>query len=290
MGKNRVRAWFSGLWSGAVPRADEMNDLLEKIKRLRDRFPIDKNDRAHDKPRLDLIDDELKKIKEDAKVDPALDTDSWSAQWNALPERQRCKLAAKADQLFDDLKALTHAERKVTLLYFANFAALFVLVTGAYVYAHWEKERKPTDDAKIVAAISKLELVDLEARAQRDKKPAGDMTEPERNTAIAAIQGKVDELRNATVGVELSFKSLQLLGAVDAELQSGTLLDTDDTILKLRPALLTDLEARRPGIVWSDRARPTDGVTDARIVAAVTNLKLVEPKPARNATRSRPGT
>jgi hypothetical protein len=250
-----LRTWWSG---SSVPTAAEMQDVLDKIDRLRRRFPADKTKvAAHDAPRLDLIDAELAKLKTDARVDAIGKVDA--NQWNALTEADRRQLAPKADQLFDDVKCLTYVERRIGRIYFVTFAVLFVAVAVVYVGIHrdqWKKRTPPTDgvtDGRIIAAATALRLVESEPSTQRGKKPAKDMTEAERKVAIAAIVDRVGELKTAVEAIDLSFNTLQLLGTVAADAQSGALLDNTDSVTKLRAPLLADLESRRSGFFWSDR-------------------------------------
>jgi hypothetical protein len=250
-----VRTWWSG---SAAPTVDQLQDLLDKIANLRKRFPTDKSKMApHDAPRLELIDADLAKLKTDAKVDATGKVDA--NQWTALPESDRRQLAATADQLFDELKCLTSAERRIGRIYFVTFAVLLIVTATVYVGLHrnqWKKRTQSADvvtNSRIVTATSALTLVENEASTQRAKKPVKDMTEAERKDATSALASKATELRTAVEKFDLSFNTLQLLGTVVADAQSGALLDNADSVAKLRGSLLADLESLRSGFFWSDR-------------------------------------
>ncbi len=250
-----VRTWWSG---SAVPTANEMQDVLDKIEHLRKRFPTERTKvTLHDAPRLDLIDAELAKLKTDAKVDANGKVDA--NQWAALPEPDRRQLATTAAQLFDDLKCLTCTKRRIGRIYFVTFTVLFLVTAVVYGGFHREQWRKRTQaadsvtDDRIMTVATALKLVENEISTQRGKKQAKDMTEAERKAAIDAVVNKVTELKTSVEKFDLSFNTLQLLGTVVADARSGALLENADIVAKLRAPLLADLESLRSGFFWSDR-------------------------------------
>lgn len=275
------------LWSRlTTPSAEAMKALLDKTDTLRKELPLDKDSEEYARPRLLQIDTELAQLKAEAKRVPQPDEKEWPGAWQGLPPEKRRELAARADRAFDDLRALTFPERRRGQWHFVGFAALLTIVMVAYMWKHggaaaagsggdarveapavltaleaqrppagWPERARSMDgltDARIVTAATTLRLVELEASAQRDRKPADDAA---RSKATAAIRSRVAELAKALAGAELSFNTLQLLANVQAEAEHGTLLDSSDAVAKLRPVLLADLESARPGLFWADRVR-----------------------------------
>ncbi len=110
---------------------------------------------------------------------------------------------------------------------------------------------------KIVAVVRELKRVELAAAAQRAAKPAKPPgTKDEQDAlkkAIEATRNRVTDLKTAIDNLDLSFTTLQLFGSVDAEAQNETLADNSESLTKLRPALLADLDSLRAGFFWNDR-------------------------------------
>jgi hypothetical protein len=258
-----LRAWWSG---SSVPSAADMRDVLGKVRRLRARFPADvTRATAHDMPRLALIDAEIVQIATAAGVDASGAIDA--ATWAAIPDTERRRLAASAAQLFDELRCLRGPEQTIGRNSFLIFVALFVVVTAAYAVSHraqWSARDRgrpaATDETaptavegvtadQISAAVRDLTVLELEASAQR----AGARGDADRERAVEALSAAVDNLARDVEGVDLSLSTLQVLATVDAEARHGALLQSTDSVSKLRPLLLADLEAQRRGFFWSDR-------------------------------------
>lgn len=253
-----LRAWMG---SPAVPTAADVNDLFAKIKVLRAHVSEDAVKSDHDAPRLALIDAELAQIKTAAKYDAAtakVDV----APWNAKPESERRQLAARLDQLFDELRCLTREERKTGRAHFVVFGLLFAALCVAYVGFHWNrwKPDQPAADRvsvqKIAAIMGDLRQLELAVSDQRSKKPK-EIKDDEREKILGAllkpIRDRVEALKKDLDGIDLGFNTVALIGTVDGEAQNGALLDTSDSLSRLRGALVPDLEGLRAGFFWNDR-------------------------------------
>lgn len=269
-----LRTWFGG---SAAPKAAVVDDLLGKIRRLRDRFPKDTTKAAPDQaPRLQLIDAEETTLKGRLPLDANGKVDS--AKWEAKPEDERSELCAKARRVFDELRCLLRQEQIIGRAYFLIFMVIFVAAVGVYVIAHWTQWesviRPATDTAtaqkqqpsqrstglspeKIVAVVRELRRVELAVSAQRDAKPTKEpptKDEQEKlNKAIAATKSRVADLKREIDKIDLSFNTLQLLGTIEADAENETLPDNTDSLTKVRPALLADLDSLRAGFFWNDR-------------------------------------
>ena len=251
----------------SIPGVANINELLGKIKGLRDRFPVDvAKAAAYDTPRLALIDAELTQIKAAAKIDSSTGKVD-QAQWDAKPADERRQLAARADQLFDELRCLTRAERSVGRVYFFIMAGLFAVVVVVYVYVHWNRwdPMKPPSDTvsgtKIAAVMRELRRIELEVADQRAKKVKETPKEPPKeeerkkllNELLTPIRDRVAGLKTEIGGIDLSFGTLSVLGTVEGESQNGALLEASDSLGRLRAALTADLESQRAGFFWNDR-------------------------------------
>lgn len=182
-------------------------------------------------------------------------------------------------------------ERHIGRRYFRVFGGLLVILVIAYVAAHWRhwqavtrpvtspamaqkaelappaagataKSAEPDSTIppeKIVAVVRELKRVELVAVAQRAAKPAKPPGSTEEQKAFkdaaAATKGAVDALRTAIDNLDLTFNTLQLFGNVDAEATNETLTDQTESLTKLRPALLADLDSLRASFFWNDRVR-----------------------------------
>jgi hypothetical protein len=253
-----LRAWMG---SPAVPTADDVNDLFGKITRLRTHVTEEAAKSDHNAPRLALIDAELAQIKAAAKYDAATAKVD-AAQWNAKPESERRQLAARLDQLFDELRCLTREERTAGRVYFIVFCALFCALAGLYVGFHWNrwKPDQPAADRvsgqKIAAVMRELRQLELTVSDQRAKKPK-EIKDEEREKVLGPllkpIRDRVEALKKELDGIDLSFNTVSLVGTVDGEARNGALLDTSDSLSRLRGALAPDLEGLRAGFFWNDR-------------------------------------
>src|SRR5207249_2668395 len=104
---------------------------------------------------------------------------------------------------------------------------------------------------KIIAVVRELKRLELAAASQRAAKPTkppGTKDEQEElKKAIEATKSRVSDLKAAIDNLDLSFTTLQLFGSVEAEAHNETLSDNSDSLTKLRPGLLADLDSLRAG-------------------------------------------
>lgn len=261
-----------------APKAADIDELRARIAKRRGGFPKDtKSAGPYEGTRLDLIDAErkdldnkLQPLEAGGKIDPA--------KWDAQPESDRRELGGRVRRLFDELRWLTRRERAIGRTYFSIFAGLLAVLVATYVVAHWKQWQTVTQPVvssteaqkaapsqpsmnvppeKIVAVVRELKRVELAAGTQRAAKPAkppGNKDEQDAfKKASDATRNQVEALRKAIDNLDLSFNTLQLLGTVEAEAQGDTLADTSESLMKLRPALLADLDSLRAGFFWNDR-------------------------------------
>jgi hypothetical protein len=106
--------------------------------------------------------------------------------------------------------------------------------------------------SKITDVMSDLRQLELAVSDQRAKKPK-EIKDEERENLLKPIRDRVEALKKKVDGIDLSFNTVSLLGTVDGEAQNGSLLDTSDSLGRLRSALVPDLEGLRAGFFWNDR-------------------------------------